>query len=53
MRTFRILALLALPLVLAAGVAPTSPVADAAMRGDLTQVRSLLASGREIGRAHV
>jgi ankyrin repeat protein len=48
MRTFRFFALLALPLVLAAGAAPTSPVADAAMRGDLTQVKSLLSAGRDV-----
>ena len=48
MRPFRFLALLALPLVLAAGAAPTSPVVDAAMRGDFTQVKSLLAAGRDV-----
>ena len=33
--------------------AANSPVADAAMKGDIAQVRTLLAQKAEIGRAHV
>jgi ankyrin repeat protein len=42
---------LCLTLLLAAAVAPDSPVADAAMRGDVDQVRALLRVGADVNAA--
>jgi ankyrin repeat protein len=47
----RLLALLVFPAVVAAGVAPSSPIADAAMRGDLTTVKTLVAAGKDVNAA--
>ena len=47
----RILSLLALPVLLAAGGAPATPIADAAMRGDLATVKSLVSAGKDVNAA--
>ena len=47
----RLLALLVIPAVIAAGVAPSSPIADAAMRGDLATVKTLVAAGKDVNAA--
>jgi ankyrin repeat protein len=53
MRTFRSngLPALVVTLVLWAGAPPESPVADAAMRGDVSEVRSLLRTGADVNAA--
>jgi hypothetical protein len=48
MTRVRLFALLAVPLALAAAILPTSPVADAAMRGDIKTVTSLIAKGESV-----
>ena len=47
----RLLALLVFPAVIAAGVAPSSPIADAAMRGDLATLKTLVAAGKDVNAA--
>ena len=48
----RILALLVIPAMIGAGSSPPmTPVADAAMRGDLAAVRLLVASGKDVNAA--
>src|SRR5262245_61345967 len=37
--------------LLAAGAAPSAPIADAAMRGDVAAVRALIKSGAEVNAA--
>ncbi|MCX5755962.1 MAG: ankyrin repeat domain-containing protein [Gemmatimonadetes bacterium] len=51
MNRLRMLALLVIPAMIGAGSAPTTPIADAAMRGDLAAVRSLVASGKDVNGA--
>jgi ankyrin repeat protein len=48
MRFTRVLAPLALVALLCAAIAPESPIADAAMRGDVAAVRALLARGADV-----
>jgi ankyrin repeat protein len=51
MTRMRMFAILAVPLVLSAAMAPSTPVADAAMRGDLAAVRALVARGENVNAA--
>ena len=48
---FSLAGALALVTMLAAGAAPDTPLADAAMRGDLEAVRALLRQGPEVNAA--
>ena len=51
MNRMRFFALAAVPVLLVAAMPPASPVADAAMRGDLTAIRALIAAGRDVNAA--
>ncbi len=52
MKHMRMFAVLAVPLMLAAArVIPSTPVADAAMRGDLKAVEALIARGEDVNAA--
>lgn len=53
MNRMRILAILAIPLAAAAAISvPGTPVADAAMRGDLAAVRAAITRGEDVNAAH-